>query len=144
MGLLVSGKRVSAGGFPPVMAMVSTSDPDEIKQVILLRMDLPMGKGKLVAQGSHASLDAYLDAVSKMPAIARKWHGQGMPKVALKVESEKELVKMFQAAKDYELPCSLIADAGRTQLEPGSKTAAAIGPAKAEIVDRITGQLKLL
>ena len=124
--------------------MVSTSDPDELKQVILLRMDLPMGKGKLVAQGAHASLDAYLDAVSKTPAVARKWHEQGMRKVALKVESEKELVAMFKAAKDYELPCALITDAGHTQLEPGSKTAVGIGPAKSELLDRFTGQLKLL
>ncbi|VVB57436.1 Peptidyl-tRNA hydrolase [uncultured archaeon] len=124
--------------------MVSTSDPDEIKQVILLRMDLNMGKGKMVAQGAHASIDAYLDAVSKTPAAARKWHENGMPKVALKVESERDLVKMFMAAKDYELPCSLIVDAGRTQLEPGSKTAVGIGPAAAELLDRFTGQLKLL
>ncbi len=124
--------------------MVSTSDPDELKQVIILRMDLQMGKGKMVAQGAHASIEAYLDAVSKTPALAHKWHAQGMRKVALKVESEKELVSMFQAAKDYELPCALITDAGYTQIEPGSKTAVGIGPAKAELLDRFTGQLKLL
>ncbi len=124
--------------------MVSTSDPNELKQVILLRMDVGMGKGKMVAQGSHASLDAYLDALSKTPAAAHKWHEGGMRKVALKVESEKELVSLFQAAKDYELPCALIIDAGHTQLEPNTKTAVGIGPAKAELLDRFTGQLKLL
>ena len=124
--------------------MVSTSDPNELKQVILLRMDLGMGKGKMVAQGSHASLDAYLDALSKTPAVAHKWHEGGMRKVALKVESEKELVQMFMAAKDYELPCALIIDAGHTQLEPNTQTAVGIGPAKAELLDRFTGQLKLL
>jgi len=124
--------------------MVSTSDPNELKQIIIMRADLPMGKGKLVAQGSHASLDSYLDALSKTPAVAKKWHEGGMRKVCLKVQSEKELVSMFQAAKDYELPCALIVDAGHTQLEPGSKTAVGIGPAKSELLDRFTGQLKLL
>lgn len=124
--------------------MVSTSDPNELKQIIIMRADLPMGKGKLVAQGSHASLDSYLDALSKTPAVAHKWHNEGMRKVCLKVQSEKELVQMFAAAKDYALPCALIIDAGHTQLEPGSKTAVGIGPAKSELLDRFTGQLKLL
>lgn len=124
--------------------MVSTSDPDELKQVILVRMDLGMGRGKMVAQGAHASLDAYLDAVKKTPGIASRWHGEGMRKVALKVSGESELVKLFQEAKDDELPCSLITDAGHTQLEPGSKTCAGIGPAKAGWLDKITGKLGLL
>ena len=124
--------------------MVSTSDPNELKQIILVRMDLNMGKGKMVAQGAHASLDAYLDAMHKTPDVARKWHEQGMRKVALKVKDEKELVSMFQAAKDYELPCALIIDAGHTQLEPNTNTCAGIGPAKSELLDRFTGQLKLL
>ena len=124
--------------------MVSTSSPEELKQVIILRSDLEMGRGKMVAQGSHASLDAYLDALKKTPAVAKKWHEGGMRKVALKIGGERELVKLFQIAKDYELPCALIIDAGHTQLEPGSKTAVGIGPAKSEILDRFCGELKLL
>jgi PTH2 family peptidyl-tRNA hydrolase len=103
-----------------------------------------MGRGKLVAQGAHASIEAYLDALSKTPEVALQWRKEGMKKIALKVGSEAELVKLFQIAKEYKLPCSLIADAGHTQVEPGSKTAVGIGPAKAEIIDRICGQLKLL
>ncbi|MFH1095566.1 MAG: peptidyl-tRNA hydrolase Pth2 [Candidatus Micrarchaeota archaeon] len=124
--------------------MVSTSDPNELKQVILVRMDLGMGRGKMVAQGAHASLDAYLDAVRKTPDVAKRWREMGMRKVALKVKDEKELVSLFQEAKDDELPCSLITDAGHTQLAPGSMTCAGIGPAKAEWLDKITGKLGLL
>lgn len=124
--------------------MVSTSDPDELKQVILVRADLPMGKGKLVAQGAHASIDAYLDATRKDPSAARKWLERGMPKVALKVAKESELVELFQFARDAGVPCALIIDAGRTQLEPGSKTCVGIGPARSGDLDKITGKLPLL
>ncbi|PIT85612.1 aminoacyl-tRNA hydrolase [Candidatus Micrarchaeota archaeon CG10_big_fil_rev_8_21_14_0_10_59_7] len=112
-----------------------------MKQVIVLRADLKMGKGKMVAQGSHASLDAY----RKAPDSSRRvWEASGMEKVALKVSSEKELLAVFEKARRAKLPCSLIRDAGHTQIEPGTITACAIGPADENEIDAITGKLKLL
>ncbi|VVB68217.1 Peptidyl-tRNA hydrolase [Candidatus Norongarragalina meridionalis] len=112
-----------------------------LKQVIVLRTDLKMGKGKLVAQGSHASIDAFM----KTPDSARRaWEASGMEKVALKVSSEKELVTIFEKAKRARLPSSLIRDAGHTQIEAGTITACAIGPADEKDIDEITGKLKLL
>ncbi len=111
------------------------------KQAIILRTDLGMGKGKLVAQGSHASVDAFLKAP---PAVRAAWQESGCEKICLKAGSEKELATLFQKAKNAGLPASIIADAGHTQVEAGSKTAVAIGPAKESEIDAITGELKLL
>ena len=41
-------------------------------------------------------------------------------------------------------PCSIIQDAGLTQLEPGTITVVAIGPGRTDDIDKITGNLKLL
>ena len=67
-----------------------------------------------------------------------------MAKIVLKVKDEKELIKYFQIAKDEGLPVSLITDAGRTVIAPGTKTCAGIGPAEDEEIDSITDELKLL
>ena len=75
------------------------------KQVIIIRQDLKLPKGKAVAQGAHASVDAVLKSDQD---IVKKWRSLGMAKIALKVKDEKELVKLFQKAKDAGLAASLI------------------------------------
>ncbi|MBI5635625.1 peptidyl-tRNA hydrolase [Candidatus Micrarchaeota archaeon] len=115
-----------------------------MKQVIVLRKDLDMGKGKLVAQGAHASIESFLQAFQKKQDWVAEWFFQGQTKVCLKVDNEKELFSVFSAAQKKKLPCSLIHDAGRTQIKAGSATAVAIGPAPDDKIDEITGKLKLL
>jgi len=112
-----------------------------LKQVILVRQDLKLPKGKAVAQGAHASVDAVLKTD---PSIIKKWRSLGMAKIALKVKDEKELIKYFQLAKDSDLTASLITDAGRTVIAPGTKTCVGIGPDEEEKVNHITGELSLL
>lgn len=113
---------------------------DEYKQVILVRADLKMSKGKMAAQVSHASVDALLK--SHKDDIA-EWRAEGMKKVVLKVKDEKELLYYKKKADDSGLVCALIVDAGRTELEPGTTTCLGIGPDKTEKIDRITGLLKM-
>jgi len=114
---------------------------NKLKQVIVVRTDLKMGKGKLAVQVAHASIAAFLEAGF---FAKRKWLAQGMKKVVLKVGSEKELLELYEKARKKKLPCALIKDAGLTQLEPGTVTALGIGPAEDEKIDEITGGLKLL
>lgn len=116
----------------------------DYKQVIVIRQDLKMSTGKKVAQGAHAAVLAVEYARKMTPDILEKWGREGQKKVALKVDSEKELVDLYNLAKSLKLPCAIIQDAGLTELEPGTITAVAIGPAKAIDVDKITGTLKLL
>ena len=111
------------------------------KQVILVRQDLKLPKGKLAAQVAHASVEAVLKSNSEM---VKAWRAEGMAKIVLKVKDEKELVKFFQYAKDVKLVVSLITDAGRTVIAPGTKTCVAIGPDEEDEIDKITGELSLL
>ncbi len=111
-----------------------------LKQAIILRKDLKMGKGKAIAQALHAALGA-LKMVPKK--VAEEWERAGAKKIVLKVSSEEELLKLYEKAKEEKLPCYLVRDAGLTQLPPGTPTAIAIGPAEEKKVDRVTKGLKL-
>lgn len=113
----------------------------DLKQVILVRADLKLPKGKACAQAAHASVEAVLKSDKK---IVAEWRDSGMAKIVLKVKDDKELVKYFQLAKEAELAVSLITDAGRTVIAPGTKTCVGIGPDEEEKIDEITGNLSLL
>ncbi|MDP7282562.1 MAG: peptidyl-tRNA hydrolase Pth2 [Candidatus Undinarchaeales archaeon] len=110
------------------------------KQAILLRKDLNLSKGKAVAQGAHASVEAYV----KAKETGNTWLKEGMKKVVLEVANEQELIQYFQTAKDRGLPACLITDAGHTEIPAGTKTAVGIGPALEADIDKVTGGLKLL
>ncbi|MBI5884578.1 peptidyl-tRNA hydrolase [archaeon] len=114
-----------------------------LKQVILVRHDLKLGKGKLAAQASHASVSAFLKAMQKDEEAAKEWLDDGQPKIVLKVNGEKELLEFFEALKK-QFPTALITDAGRTQIASGTKTCVGAGPAEENALDKITGKLKLL
>src|SRR3989338_1563769 len=113
------------------------------KQVIAVRADLKMGKGKLAARAAHASLEAYLKARQKAPDAVEEWLRSGAHKVVVKVGGEGELLELFEKLRKL-FPCALIQDAGRTQIEPGTKTCVGIGPAKETELDKFTGHLKLM
>ncbi len=115
----------------------------EVKQAIVVRTDLPMHKGKICAQVSHASVSGYILTKSRYPDIAEKWINQGQKKVILKIANEKEFFTLYEKIRK-ELPCVLIADAGRTQISPGTKTCFSIGPYFSDEIDKFTSHLKLL
>lgn len=112
-----------------------------MKQAIVARTDLGMGKGKLAAQVAHASLSAYEDTDER---TRKQWKGEGQKKVVLKGTGEDQLFELADKAERKGLANAVIRDAGHTQLDPGTATAVAIGPGEDEIVDRVTGDLSLL
>jgi len=114
------------------------------KQVIVIRADLGMGKGKYAGQSSHASVSAYNAVRRSNPDIARSWESEGQKKIVLKVQSESELLDYFQKGKAAGIPCELIRDAGHTQLEPGTLTCFGAGPWDEKTLDEVFGKLKLL
>ena len=113
----------------------------EYKQVILVREDLKLTKGKMSAQVSHASVGAVLKSHKD---DLKKWQDQGMKKVVLKVKDLAELLSYKQKCEDAGLVVSLITDAGHTQLEPGTVTCLGVGPDRVEKIDKVTGTLKLI
>lgn len=115
-----------------------------MKQAIVVRADLKMGKGKTAAQVAHASLAAAEAAGERKPRWYEGWKEEGQAKIVLKVDSEEALDELFRRAKSAGLPASMIEDRGLTQLEPGTVTCLGIGPAPDSEIDGITGKLKLL
>jgi PTH2 family peptidyl-tRNA hydrolase len=143
----------------------------EAKQVIVLRKDLGMRKGKMIAQGAHASMAVILnmlewsdlgqehgsdfkgvyecstsfDSANLSDLAVFSWLREKFAKISLYVNSEEELLELYEKAKAAKLPCSLIQDAGRTEFKGvPTYTAIAIGPCWPSEVDPITGHLKLL
>lgn len=114
------------------------------KQVILIRTDLEMSKGKLAVQVAHASVTALLEGLKTKRDWVDEWLTEGQKKVVLRVSSLEELTKYYEEARRLELPTSIIADAGLTELPEGTVTAVGIGPAPENVVDKVTRDLKLL
>lgn len=133
--------------------MVQGEGP-RIKQVILIRKDLGMRRGKEIAQGSHASMEFLVSAARaelasgalnfsvQLAEDERRWLAGGTAKVCLRVDSEAELILRHERAISGGLKSFLILDSGRTEFR-GEKTltACAIGPAPADQIDQITGDL---
>ena len=119
-------------------------DESRFKQVIIVRTDIKMSKGKLAVQVAHASVEAVLKALEVKPSWVSTWRSEGGKKVVLRCNSEVELLKYAEEGMKLGLPVAIIRDAGLTELPPGTLTAVAIGPGPSDVIDKITGKLKLL
>ncbi len=130
------------------------------KQVIIIRKDLNMRKGKMIAQGAHASMKVIFDMMRKeygnfgitgkiLPikegSALDKWINGLFTKIVVGAESLDEMMSAYNEAKDKKIPCALIEDAGLTEFG-GQKTitACAIGPDYPENIDKITSKFTLL
>ena len=113
-----------------------------MKLVLVVRTDLGMGRGKIAAQVAHAAVAATLAGLGGEDVPA--WLRDGQPKVVLRVPGPEQLNEIVAQARVAGLPVEIIRDAGRTQLEPGTTTCCAVGPAQAGRVDAVTGALSLL
>lgn len=125
----------------------------EHKQVLVLRKDLNMRKGKMVAQGAHAAIDAILglahregnNLVVPLDARTEPWLCGRFKKVCVSVSSEAELLAVHEKAKAAGLITALIKDAGLTEFGGvPTFTAVAVGPDEGTKIDAVTGGLPLL
>lgn len=116
----------------------------KIKQVIVVRKDLNISRGKLAAQVAHASVSALERAREISKEWVREWFKEGQKKVVLEVDCKEKLLEIYAKALGKRLPAALIRDMGLTELLPGTMTAVGIGPAPEDAINTITGKLKLL
>lgn len=124
-----------------------------IKQVICMRHDLKMRRGKQIAQGAHASMsfltrrlqEAGTVSLGDFSDVEKAWLTGSFAKVCCRVNSEEELLTIRDKAVEAGLEVHLITDSGKTEFhgEP-TDTCLAIGPDVAERIDEITGDLQLL
>ncbi|CAA7264721.1 unnamed protein product [Cyclocybe aegerita] len=125
------------------ISSLSVGEADHCKMVLVVRTDLGMTSGKIAAQCSHAVLACYKTLQVKNPTLLRQWERAGQTKVALRCDSEDELLLMQAQAQSLNLCARSIQDAGRTQIAAGSRTVLGIaGPSR--LVNQITGKLRLL
>lgn len=148
---------------------------NDVKQVIVIRKDLNMRKGKMIAQGAHASMKVILDKmkqvversdinnevmqidlvlpIKKIGLVSSSFHDENLEqwilgrfkKVCLSVDSETELIEIYNRAQAAGLSSALITDSGLTEFNGiPTNTCIAIGPAPSSEIDKITGHLKLL
>lgn len=119
------------------------------KQVIVMRRDLGMRRGKEIAQGAHAAM-IWLATRIRQPVLSfteaeRRWLDGAFTKVCVRVESEEELLAIVEKAQEAGVLVQLCVDAGRTEFHGvPTPTCCAVGPDFPEQIDPITGNLKLL
>lgn len=112
-----------------------------MKQIMVVRTDLKMGKGKIAAQCCHGAIGAYKKSSSNK---IKKWESESYAKVVLKVKTLEELNELKNLADKKGIANYLVVDAGRTQIPTSTVTVLALGPDEDEILDKLTGDLKLL
>lgn len=116
---------------------------NEYRQMIIIRKDLNMRRGKQIVQGAHASMKATLLHIND--SRVQEWLKGPFAKICVSVDSEEEFNELCEKAKNAGLICEEIIDAGRTEFNGvPTKTALGIGPDTKENLDKITGHLKLL
>lgn len=131
-----------------------------VKQVIVIRKDLKMQRGKEIAQGAHASMafvqnrlkvleDVFADRSRVLEGIFSpaqvEWLTNGLfTKVTVQVANEDELLKVYAAARGAGLEAYMIEDSGKTVFHgQPTRTCLAIGPDHEEKIDPITKRLLL-
>src|SRR4051794_40751399 len=103
------------------------------KQVIVMRRDLGMRRGKEIAQGSHASM-IWLVLRIRQPGYSfneaeRQWLDGSFTKVCVRVDSEEELMGVVQKAQEVGVMAYVCVDAGRTEFHGmPTSTCCAVGP----------------
>ena len=112
-----------------------SDDEFRFKQCLLIRSDLKISCGKRCAQVAHEHAGK---------EERRAWLNEGQKKVVLKVPSLQALYELKVIAERQGIATALIQDAGMTEVPPGTITALGLGPARSEVLDRVTGGLSLL
>lgn len=120
------------------------------KQVIIVRKDLKMNRGKEIAQASHASLafmghrilNTFDGRITFTPAIY-EWFNKSFTKITLQVDSEEALLDVHKKAQEAGVESYLIKDDGRTYFDEPTYTCVGIGPDYSEKIDKVTKGLRL-
>jgi PTH2 family peptidyl-tRNA hydrolase len=126
------------------------------KQVIVIRKDLGMRRGKEIAQGAHASIAWLTERLAHpegtppnfqvvwLSDAQLAWVTGSFTKVTCQVSSQEELEAVYERARELGTEAHMVTDAGRTEFGGvPTVTAVAVGPDWEDRVDAVTGELRL-
>lgn len=123
---------------------MAKGSPFTYKMVIVMRTDLDMSTGKMIAQACHAAVACSEESKRVQTKHWRRWRDEGAKKVALHVDSFEELEELAEKAESLDITYVLIQDAGHTEVAPGTTTCIGIGPHQEQFIDKVTGNIPLL
>jgi PTH2 family peptidyl-tRNA hydrolase len=123
---------------------LAKDSPFTYKMVIVMRTDLKMSVGKMIAQACHAAVSCSEETKKAQTKHWRRWMDEGAKKVALQADSLEELEELAVKAEGLNITYVLIQDAGHTEVAPGTTTCIGIGPHQEQFIDKVTGRLPLL
>ena len=112
--------------------------------VLVVRGELRLTAGKAAVQVAHAAVLLVEAATRHSPRDLEAWRREGQKKIAVVANTLEEMERLQRSARARGLPTVFVDDAGFTEVPPGTRTVLGIGPARAELIDAITGQLPLL
>lgn len=123
-------------------------DPQPVKQVLVIRRDLKMRRGKEIAQGAHAACSWLVHHVRfgpyRLTEAQEVWITGAFRKVTLQVQTEQELLDLHRRAQEAGIQSHLIQDSGLTEFQGiPTYTCLALGPDFDSVLDPITGHLIL-
>lgn len=116
----------------------------EYKMVIVTRKDLKLTPGKLAAQVAHAAVNCAISTKKNNSKWFKNWQKEGAKKVVVKVDNVDDFFVLKEKAENLNISTSLVEDAGHTEIPAGTRTTLGIGPAPDNIIDQVTGNLKVL
>lgn len=125
-----------------------------VKQIICIRKDLKMRRGKEISQGSHGVMMWLLKRMKEQGENFNpehsftndelEWINGKFTKICCYVNSEEELLELHKKALNAGLLSNLVTDAGLTEFGgKATNTCICIGPDNSEEIDKITSHLKL-
>ena len=117
---------------------------EDVKMVFIINSELKMGKGKIAAQVGHAAVSSTLKSGEKNPELLEAWLASGQKKICVKGEDAEHLLQLAKQCKESGIAAVKIHDAGHTQIPTGSLTVLSLGPDMESILDKVSGDLKLL
>ena len=119
------------------------SPNDEVVQYIIVRKDLEMSVGKVMAQCCHATKGFMLNG-PPYSKIEQEWLNGSHATIVLGVKSETKLFNLVERAKKLEIPLHVVVDEGRTEFNGvPTRTCIALGPARKSVMEPLTKRLRL-
>lgn len=101
----------------------------ELKMWLAVRTDLPLSRGKLAGQAMHASGWLHLLVQAQNPDLMGAYLADHTPKITVRVDNAAALERVEREAREAGIHCYSVADAGRSEIPPGTRTVCIFGPA---------------